>query len=244
MFKGNWSKQFAWIALLLCTAIAAVLSNLIVDAAADKDISGIHKSGLIVLGVVAVLSGLVATGDAPWQEPDFKAWLRPRPIAMTFVAMFGAFGLLTGVISLNAPRGSVESEKLKIERGVDDLKRDVAGMKRDLGKLHEPDALIRRHIGGLWGLVGSKCTRTLKFTLAGDALTIEGVGEPDQAPHYRAVATVTAIKDKILESRGVSGNGKGIASTFTYTGNAQFEALAWKDQSDDVPPTELERCRA
>lgn len=244
MFRGVWSKRFAWIALLVCAVIAAVLSSLIVDAAADKDISGLHKAGLVLLGVVAVLSGLVATGDAPWQETEIRAWLRPRPIAMTFVAMFGAFGLLTGVISLNAPRGSVESEKLKIEHGVDQLKRDVGAMKRDMGQLNDEDAPIRAHIGGLWGLVGSNCARTLRFTLVEDSLTIEGVTEPDASRHYRAFATVTSVKGKVLESRGLSGDGQGIASTFTYTGNAQYETLAWKDQSSDVPPSEFERCHA
>lgn len=241
-FRFNWRKPFAWTALAVCLVIAVLLSNLIVDLAGDKKIAGLDKVGLVLLGVISVLAGLIATGDAPWQEADFKSWLRPKPIAMTFVAMAGAFGLLTGVINLYDPRQAVESRPRAIEGGVDKANATLAQIQRDGVKLAESEAPVRARIAGQWGLIGAKCQRGFIIELKADALTIEGFGEPVGAEQYYAEATVIAAKGNELESRGTAGFGKGLASTFSYTGNAKVRALRWTDHSGDYPATDLEGC--
>lgn len=231
-----WKKNAAWTAVGIAAIVSGLLSYLVVDTTLGKDVGGWGQVGLVALGVIGVLAALIASQEAPWQEKSLSAWLRPKPIAMMFVAIFGSFGLIAGVISLLAPRPAVEDRPRQIQTAVEHIRQGV-----DKLSTRQENARILKKLPGLWG--EHNCTVIYKFSIITNALKIEGVRQPPKTLPLHEVATITSSHGDILESRGVDGKGRGIASTFTFTGNALFDSMIWDDQSL-ATPLQLVRCNA
>jgi hypothetical protein len=231
--------SIAAMALVIVITIAVMLS-----AALQGSIGPGGILALLIFGSVALVASLATTEVIPWGKRDLLHWQQPKVLGAVGTAIILAAGALFSLLPLLQSGVVAESKPRSIERGVDAIKDEVEALAKEVRQDAEEAAPIRQRISGFWGLIGSSCSVGFHMVLNDDALTINSRGEPLGIKPYFSEATVIVAKGNMLESRGLSGEGKGISSTFTFTGNAKFGALSWKDQSGDFPATELEYCGA
>jgi hypothetical protein len=231
--------SIAALALVIVITIAVMLS-----AALKGSVGPSGILALLIFGGVALVASLATTEVIPWGKRDLFHWQQPKVLGAVGTAIILAAGALFSLLPLLQSSSVVESKPRSIERGVYAVKDEVEALAKKVMQDADEIAPIRHRISGFWGLIGSSCARGFRMVLNDDSLTINSRGEPLGAAPYFSEATVITAKGNVLESRGLSGEGKGISSTFTLTGNAKIGTLSWKDQSGDFPPTELEWCGA
>lgn len=220
-------------ALAVAAGCALALAFLVGSTALDKDAGPWAKAFLFLLGVIAVLAALFASSDAPVGARRWTAWLKARPIALIFVAIFAAFGVMTDALSLLAPRPAVESAPGAIEAGINEIRKAVRP------KAAEPPR-IRLKLPGVWGEPG--CAVTYRFAIRDRALIVDSVRRPAGAPPHHLVATIIGAGGDVMNVAGEEpAAARGTAATFTYATNGVTERLMWDDQVRPVP-LELDRC--
>jgi hypothetical protein len=226
-------RRTGWIALGVAAACAVSLVYLLGSTALDKDASDWAKTLLFALGALAAVATLMSSDGMPWRARTFTAWLQPRPVALLFIAIFVAFGVMTDALSLFEPRPAIETRPGAIEERVNEIRAMVAPRTGS-------EARIREKLPGLWGEPG--CRVAYRFALQRDALTVEWERRPVGEGPYRLVATIVRAEGDIMDVRGEEPEpARGRAATFTYVTNGSTERLNWDDQSSPVP-LELDRC--
>ncbi|HEU0098735.1 MAG TPA: hypothetical protein VFQ67_08150 [Allosphingosinicella sp.] len=188
---------------------------------------------LIAVGVLAAAAALLASDAAPGLDRHWTAWLKPRPTAILFLALFAALGTMTDALSLLEPRPAVESSPGKIE---DEVGKILARIPSSPGEVPR----VSRRLPGRWGEIG--CRVVYRFRINEKALLVDLVRRPPDVRYWQLVATITHEEGDVMEVRAEEPEAaRGDAATFTYVTNGVTEHLIWDDQGGSVP-LKLDRC--
>jgi len=236
----RWRRRTGWAALAVAVVCIFSLFILVGTTALDKNTGDWAKAFLFLLGVVAVVSTLLATDEMPWRARRLTSWLQPRPVSALFLAVFLAFGVMTDALSLFEPRPAIESRAGSIESGVNQIKGDMRRLLTKNAADSPAASRVAQRLPGLWGEPG--CAVAYRFRIEDQALIVDAERRPAGAPPYRLIATITGMRGDVLEARGEEpAAARGLAATFTYVTNGATERLGWDDQVSPVP-LELDRC--
>lgn len=234
----KWSRRTGWVALLVAAGCALALAFLVTSSAIEMGKGPWVALFLFVLGALAAFTALFATESAPWDARHWTAWLKPRPIAFIFLAIFAGFGTMTNALALFEPRPAVESAPGAIETTVNAIETTAKEIREAVRPKAQEPPRIARKLPGVWGEPG--CAVTYRFGVTGEALTIETVLRPPNTSPWRGVATIVSKDGDVMQVR-MEQPDRGAAVTFTYLTNGVTERLRWHDQSRPVP-LDLDRC--
>lgn len=232
MVSLRWSRKSGWIALGVAAGCALALSYLSAATAIETG-KGPWVAALVFgLGLAAAAAALFADNAAPVPSRHWTAWLKPRPIAILFLAVFAGFGAMTNALTLFQPRPAVESSPGAIENGVGQILAEV--------KPPRITPRIRQKLPGIWGETG--CRVTYRFDVREKAVTVVSLRRPSGTNPYRLVASIVSESGDELNVTGEEPEAaRGMSATFTYRSNSVVERLTWNDRAGSVP-LELDRC--
>jgi hypothetical protein len=231
----RWSRRTGYIAMTITVGAALALLLLVLTSAFDTGAGPFTTALLLIVGLVASVSTIVATKDTPLEARHHSAWLQPRPIAFLFVAIFIGFAAMTDVLSLTGRRSAQESEPGAIQSAADRTEGKVDWIA---STIRPPEtARVRKKIVGLWG--ESDCRITFRFAVKHEALIITGERAPPGAKRYGSVSTITRTQGDDMDVRGENFR----AATFHYWTNGVSEQLTWDDDRE-TPPSKYRRCEA
>ncbi len=230
--RGTYNQKLSRRTAIFCLTIIGVISGVLiwnVLAAAFAKNSGWIAGGFI-LSLLAV--ALLIEWMRAEELHDGKHWtalLRPGKLAyIGFVAIFTPLGV-SQVLPLFDP-GPLTSKDVRAAVSQELGNRDQLAQKAVLGL-----------IPGLWGEVGCKSAYRFRVTPP-RALEIIWERRPSNREVWRATATITALHDDRIETRGETPQDeRGKAASFTYRTNGMDEQLTWTDEGRDLS-MELVRC--
>lgn len=222
------SRTLSWMlvgGVCVCTAVLAVM---FFSALGDKSIGWFGKLTLLLFGVVAIAAVLIAGGRIVEPGKGVGGVLTPKAASLALLAVMTAFGSLTDVYGLLAPRPATESSAGQIERNTAEILEIVRPSQED-------PAHILTELPGLWGEPG--CGVVHRFSIEGDAVIVEEVGND-----YRSVGTIESVSGDEMRTTTVEPReDRGASMRLTFETNGVTETLTIADLRTEVPLI-LDRC--
>ena len=222
------NRTWSWLLVGGVCACTVVLAVMFFSALGDKSIGWFGKLTLLTFGVVAIAAVLIAGGRIVEPGKGIRGFLTPKTASLALLAVMTAFGSLTDVYGLLAPRPATESAPGQIEQNTREI---LERMK----PTPEAPARILSALPGLWGEPG--CSVVHRFRIEGEAVIMEEVGYD-----YRSVATIDDVDGDTMKTTTVEPQAdRGASSKLFYSTNGVTETLEIQDLRTEVSLV-LDRC--